>query len=324
MTMVVKAEHPEYLDTAPNDANVIGVGFCRYNGTSYNDCANPVGLCGLGYSGARIPRGGAAAFASYLSRVAAHQTYTLRFNKSANSLHTGRFCTGCNAEQTSAISLSNGWYEVARMAYDFDNNGATIDECVVIAVQADNPQALQSGNYANAQMNRFALCLYDASTGTYNNSCSEAVLTCNISNSDIYKILQFGGDSAAYDDHEAGYELYDLLGRLLVGNNNATMNDVVFGNSSTAIPDVGVCPFTCASEVELTVVDAPMCLISGLPGTGTSGLVARRGNNTYHIALSTTATPVHTNSVHQLIFKTYDAQDPTQITTYYAHDASVE
>ena len=98
-----------------------------------------------------------------------------------------------------------------------------------------------------------------------------------------------------------------------------TMNAETNEFTSYAVSCVSNSPsgFTCnVPNVELSILGAPMCLISGLPQNNNPGLIVRQNGNQYHLLLSTTDSVIHTGSEHKIKIVAGD-------TTYYVHDESV-
>ena len=337
MTMVVKVEHPEYLieNATVEDlsaANILGVGFCRYDGTNYNNCVAPIGVCKAPLLTSYIANGdtGSVMFDYFRS-----QRSTVRFKWSADSLHTAG-CIHCPQAVSifgdgAQISLADGWYAVSQAPTDMDDNGETSSECLSMVVRSNNPTALQSGDYANAEVTGISICRYNIQTQMYD-KCSLAVMPCSLA--DWQFILQAANEMWTYDDREAANEIHESLARLMMNSSNAKLRDVDFIYPSDDIPDSNNCSanpldFVCMSDVWLPVINEQMCLIDIDVNTTVPelALIARKNSSKYYVNLVEKTdldnpVPIHKNSTINVKIKAFD-KTQNKNTLYYVHDASV-
>jgi len=198
---------------------------------------------------------------------------------------------GKNAEScpdANNMVLSGYWMRLATTGVDFNGDGIETrpNECAATLLYATNPSALIQGDYLNAGIEAFTFCKYNMITHSY--TCSAAVPLCSQEQIANFLSTMYG----ASDE-----DTLDWFATLVYNDENATRNDLVFNQPSNNITVLDMCPATC--EVEITVLNAPMCLVTDVANATEPALIVRQGNNKYYINLT----------------EEINSENPTHITT---------
>ena len=174
-------------------------------------------------------------------------------------------------------SVSEGWVVVTNNTrYDFDNDGKEVipDECGATLLYVTNPSALASGpsGYMDAGIEAFTICRYNAIYHEY--FCSVAIPVCSQEELASMMETMYGAD---------GDMLLNWMATMLIGNPNATKDDLVWNQPSDDIEIDDRCLNTC--EVQLSLLGVPMCMITDLADASTPALTVIHQNGPYYINL---------------------------------------
>ena len=158
-------------------SDVFGIALCRYNATenAYSDCTTPVTACNNNdmyqFSQGDIDR----KFKYIATASGVESPKDLVFgDNNVGELTDATNCVSCPIDTTESITLGNDFVDLSSLesmyalAYDFDGNGKTQDDCVKMIAQWENlGQGLPTA---------ISYCKYN--NGSYFENCATPVPTC--------------------------------------------------------------------------------------------------------------------------------------------------
>lgn len=207
-------------------------------------------------------------------------------------------------------SLQNDFSVLSTLEYDFNGNGEReVNECFTAFWVVSDPS---QQNIADKGAKHVG-CRYNETTHKYTD-CTPIINVCNSMSwqamNNIY--ANSANPTTVVNTYlsELGLNSNSVQWNELWNQNLANMSNNI-NNWSEYSP--------CNCNISLTVIDAPMCLLTNVSDVpnGSKYMVIRNNSTKYYVTLSETESVVHPGAKHKLKIK-------EGAKTYYAHDISLD